>query len=98
MNDLRKKRAIPGKETDMEVAAKDLNIDFILAERGRELAGEMLRWFDLKRTGKLVSYVQKYNMDAKANIKETHLLRPIPQVELDAITNKDEFKQNPGYN
>ena len=98
MNDLRKKRAIPGKEADMEVAAKDLNIDFILDERGRELAGEMLRWFDLKRTGKLVSYVQKYNMDAKANIKETHLLRPIPQVELDAITNKDEFKQNPGYN
>ena len=98
MNDLRKKRAIPGKEADMEVAAKDLNIDFILEERGRELAGEMIRWFDLKRTGKLVSYVQKYNMDAKANIKETHVLRPIPQVELDAITNKEDFKQNPGYN
>jgi len=98
MNDLRKKRAIAGKEADMEVAAKDLNIDFILDERARELAGEMLRWFDLKRTGKLIPYVQKYNMDAKANIKETHMLRPIPQVELDAITNKDEFKQNPGYN
>lgn len=98
INDLRKKRAVPGKEADMEVTAKDLNIDFILDERARELAGELFRWYDLKRTGKLVSYVQKYNMDAKANIKETHMLRPIPQVQLDAITNKEEFKQNPGYN
>jgi len=98
MNDLRKKRAVAGKETDMEVAAKDLTIDFILDERARELAGELFRWYDLKRTGKLVSYVQKYNMDAKANIKEIHNLRPIPQVQLDAITNKEEFKQNPGYN
>lgn len=98
INDLRKKRAIPGKEASMVVAAKDLNIDFILDERARELAGELFRWYDLKRTGKLVSYVQKYNADAKANIKETHNVRPIPQVQLDAITNKDEFKQNPGYN
>jgi starch-binding outer membrane protein, SusD/RagB family len=98
MNELRRKRAVPGKEAMMEVAAKDLNIDFILEERAREFAGELLRWYDLKRTGKLVSYVQKYNMDAKTNIKETHMLRPIPQVQLDAITNKEEFKQNPGYN
>ena len=98
MNDLRKKRAIAGKEADMEITAKDLTIDFILDERARELAGELFRWYDLKRTGKLVSYVQKYNMDAKANIKETHNLRPIPQIQLDAVTNKEEFKQNPGYN
>lgn len=98
MNDLRTKRAIPGKEAAMTVTAKDLNIDFILEERARELAGELFRWYDLKRTGKLISYVQKYNMDAKANIRETHMLRPIPQVQLDAITNKDEFRQNPGYN
>jgi hypothetical protein len=98
INELRKKRAIPGKEAAMAVTAKDLTIDFILDERARELAGELFRWYDLKRTGKLVSYVQKYNADAKANIRETHLLRPIPQVQLDAITNKEEFKQNPGYN
>lgn len=98
MNNLRKKRAIAGKDADMEITAKDLNIDFILEERGRELAGELFRWYDLKRTGKLVSYVQKYNADAKANIQEMHLVRPIPQIQLDAVTNKDEFKQNPGYN
>jgi len=98
MNDLRKKGAIAGKEADMEITTTELTIDFILDERGREMAGELFRWYDLRRTGELVSYVQKYNMDAKANIKETHNLRPIPQVQLDAITNKEEFKQNPGYN
>ena len=98
VNILRKKRAIPGKEADMEVTASDLNIDFILAERARELGGEQLRWFDLKRTGKLLEYVQTWNPDGKANIKDYHTVRPIPQSQLDAVTNKDEFKQNPGYN
>ncbi|GAA4451003.1 RagB/SusD family nutrient uptake outer membrane protein [Nibrella saemangeumensis] len=98
VNTLRTKRAIAGKEEAMKITAADLSIDFILDERARELAGEQIRWYDLKRTGKLVEYVQKYNPDAKANIKEFHLVRPIPQLQLDAVTNKDEFKQNPGYN
>ncbi|MDB5261587.1 MAG: putative outer membrane protein involved in nutrient binding [Adhaeribacter sp.] len=98
LNTLRTKRAIAGKEEQMKISVADLNIDFILDERARELAGEQIRWYDLKRTGKLVEYVQKYNADAKGNIKEHHALRPIPQLQLDAVTNKDEFKQNPGYN
>jgi starch-binding outer membrane protein, SusD/RagB family len=98
MNTLRMKRAKPGKEDLMKITAADLNIDFILEERARELVGEQLRWFDLKRTNKLIEYVQKYNTDAKSNIKAHHLLRPIPQSQLDAVTNKSEFSQNPGYN
>ncbi|WP_234734207.1 RagB/SusD family nutrient uptake outer membrane protein [Tellurirhabdus bombi] len=98
INTLRTKRAIAGREEQMKITAADLNIDFILDERARELAGEQIRWYDLKRTGKLVEYVQKYNPDAKGNVKDFHLVRPIPQVQLDAVTNKDEFKQNPGYN
>ena len=74
-----------------------MNIDFILDERARELCGEQLRWFDLKRTNKLIEYVKKYNTDGAANIQAFHMLRPIPQTQLDAITNKDEFTQNPGY-
>lgn len=98
INALRTKRAIPGKETQMQVSQSDLNIDFILEERARELCGEHIRWYDLKRTGKLIEYVQAYNPDAKNNIKDFHSIRPIPQSQLDAVFNKDEFKQNPGYN
>jgi hypothetical protein len=82
-------------------------MDFVLDERARELAGEHLRWFDLKRTRKLVERIEKYNKDIKipANLLskdngyfENVLLRPIPQVELDALENAEEFGQNPGYN
>lgn len=97
MNDLRMKRAVPGHEMEMKISSEQLTIDFILEERARELCGEQHRWFDLKRTGKLVEYVRKYNPDAKDNIQDYHNLRPIPLAELDAITNKEEFKQNPGY-
>ena len=60
-------------------------------------SGEQQRFFDLKRTGKLLERVKKYNPNAAENIQDFHKLRPIPQDELDAVINKDEFKQNPGY-
>lgn len=75
----------------------DITIDFILDERARELATEGLRYWDLKRTGKLVERVSAYNTDAAPNIREHHQLRFIPQEQLDAVRNKDEFTQNPGY-
>lgn len=82
----------------MEVTAADLNIDFILDERARELAGEYMRWFDLKRTGKLLERVKKYNADAAPNIQEYHLLRPIPQTQIDRTEGgATAFPQNPGY-
>jgi len=30
-------------------------------------------------------------------IKDFHVVRPIPQKQIDAVTNKDEFAQNIGY-
>lgn len=96
LNVIRRRAAIPGHEKEMEITAADVNIDFILDERGREMAGEMTRWFDLVRTGKLLERVKAHNPNAK-DIAEFHTLRPIPQATLDAITNPDEFVQNPGY-
>ena len=81
----------------MEITADQLTLDFILDERALELAGEMFRWPDLKRTGKLIERVKKYNPNARANIREMHLVRPIPTQMIDRVTNKEEFRQNTGY-
>lgn len=98
LNVVRKRAALPGKTTNMTVAASDVTLNFILDERARELGGEQLRWFDLKRTGTLIDRVKALNPDAAVNIQTYHTLRPIPQSQLDAVTNKTKFKQNPGYN
>jgi starch-binding outer membrane protein, SusD/RagB family len=81
-----------------------ITIDTILDERALELVGEFHRWFDLKRTGKLVERVMKYNKDVRGNANafvgtdgQLKILRPIPQQALQLNANKD-FPQNPGYN
>ena len=96
INVLRKRAALLGKENEMLVAEADLNLDFILEERARELCGEHIRWFDLKRTHKLVDYVKNYNQDITL-MQPYHINRPIPQQFLDVITNPSEFGQNNGY-
>lgn len=76
--------------------AANITIDLILDERGRELMGEYGRWFDLKRTGKLVDRVKKYNPWVKGqSITDKHNLRPIPQSEIDLSFPK--MSQNSGY-
>lgn len=75
----------------------DVDIDFILDESARELATEHIRWFELKRTGKLVERARAHNLEAARNIEEFHNLRFIPQAMLDALYNSEEFGQNPGY-
>jgi hypothetical protein len=99
VNILRTRAANPGRVAAMQVLPAQMNIDFILDERARELCGEQLRWFDLKRTGKLIDRIKTQNMnpDAAAFIQTFHGVRPIPQSQLDAVTNKTAFTQNPGY-
>ncbi|MFO7822943.1 MAG: RagB/SusD family nutrient uptake outer membrane protein, partial [Cyclobacterium sp.] len=69
----------------------------ILEERARELIGEKHRWYDLKRTGTLLERVRQHNLDAAPNIQDMHLVRPIPQTQIDRVGNPGEFSQNPGY-
>lgn len=98
INTLRRRAALPGKEAEMEITVDQLNMDFILDERGRELLGEMDRWFDLVRTGTLVERVKKYNPDAAATIQPYHMLRPIPNDQIDRTDGGNAaFPQNEGY-
>ena len=97
INVVRTRAALPGQAAAMQITAADITLDFILDERARELAGEQWRWYDLKRTGKLLSRITALNPQAAPNIKSHHVVRPIPQTQIDAVTNKNEFTQNPGY-
>lgn len=98
LNIIRTRAALPGRVAQMQVTPAQISLDFILDERARELCGEQLRWFDLKRTGRLEARIQSMNPDAAAFVRPFHLVRPIPQSQLDAVTNKTVFRQNPGYN
>lgn len=96
LNVIRTRAAKPGQTAAMQVTKDKITLDFILDERAREFAGEQMRWFDLKRTGKLLDRIKALNPDITL-VQDFHNLRPIPQAQLDAVTNRDEFKQNPGY-
>ncbi|MGY5353350.1 RagB/SusD family nutrient uptake outer membrane protein [Wenyingzhuangia sp. IMCC45467] len=77
------------------VLSTEVTLDFILDERARELVGEVNRWMDLKRTGKLIERTLEHNPHAKFNnaLNEKNLLRPIPQVEID--NSGGNINQNP---
>ncbi len=82
--------------------ASEFNIVYILDERGREMLGEYTRWFDLKRTGKLVerAVMHNYRIPSAANFNgnngQLKILRPIPQIVIDLNQNIN-FPQNPAY-
>lgn len=86
----------------MQVTADQVQtggIGFILDERARELCGEHLRWYDLKRTltdNNFATYIKARNPDI-TDVQNFHRLRPVPLTELNALSNAAEFGQNPGY-
>lgn len=82
---------------DRMVDAGNIDLDVILDESAIEMAGEISRWMDLKRTGKLQERVLAHNPHAALNnaIKPFHSLRPIPQSEVDVTGNS--ITQNDGY-
>jgi tetratricopeptide (TPR) repeat protein len=87
--------------------AADIDIDYILDERMRELYLEELRLCTLMRLGKFVERARRYNTvyDGPAgtpmegsgtSVKEYHNLLPIPydEIERNVLT---KLEQNPGY-
>jgi hypothetical protein len=79
-----------------DVAAANVNMDFILDERSRELLFEEHRRYTLNRTNTWLQRVQKYNHAGGQFATERDKLFPIPQSVIDAnLTTK--MPQNPGY-
>jgi len=71
----------------------------VLDERARELYGEEFRHIALRRMGKLVERVRKYNNNPKnpgLNIQDYNVLFPIPQSQID-LNIDAAMKQNDGY-
>jgi hypothetical protein len=98
INTIRERAASsPASIPAMDITAANLSIDFILDERSRELTGENMRWLDLVRTNKLLERVRLHNKEAAPNIKDKHILRPIPQSQIDAVTTGPAYPQNPGW-
>ena len=95
LNEVRRRAGVSDK------LVGEFDIDVILDERAMELAGEYHRWFDLKRTGKLIERCVSFNKDiVSADFfvgidGENKILRPIPQEAIDL--NRGEYSQNPGY-
>lgn len=81
-------------------AENNIDLDIILKESACEMFGNGYRRMDLRRTGKLVEYNNKYNPHmigtAAATIGEK-LLWPIPQAAIDANGQLSMEDQNPGY-
>ena len=97
VNVVRRRAAFPGKEAAMEITPAQMNMEMIIEERARELLGEQHRWLDLKRWGILLERVKLHNPQA-TGIQPFHVLRPIPQNQIDRAEGNDAgFAQNEGY-
>ena len=90
---------IRARANGTSVTAAQINLDFILDERARELLAEENRRMTLMRTGTLVTRTQRYNtqiINPVVGISAKNLLLPIPKSEIDL--NKDALlEQNQGY-
>ena len=91
INVVRRRAGAPELTSDSQ-----MTVDFLLDERIRELVGEEQRRCTLLRFGKLLERTRKYNTEAGPNMKDYHVLWPIPQSIIDSNTGA-EFPQNEGY-
>ena len=84
-------------------SVNDLSNDFFLEERARELSGEQLRWFDLRRMDNnyddfnMVEWIKSKNPDTRL-MKDYHKIRPIPQTQINAMRNPElYYEKNAPY-
>ena len=78
------------------ITAAQVNLDFVLDERSRELLTEEHRRYTLLRTGTWFDRTKKYNINAGPLITLRDTILPIPQSVIDANLTKS-MPQNAGY-
>jgi len=78
------------------VSAAEVDIDYILNERARELYMEENRLATLMRLGKYVERVREHNGPLSGTIEDHNDLWPIPTTEIEKNL-EAELEQNPGY-
>ncbi len=78
------------------ITAAQVNLDFILDERSRELVTEEHRRYTLLRTKTWFDRTKKYNINASTVIALRDTIMPIPQTVIDANLTK-LMPQNPGF-
>ena len=88
---------IRSRSNASEITAAQVNIDFILDERSRELFFEEHRRWTLLRTHKYLERTMAHNMNGGQNLSPRDTLYPIPQSVIDANLTKP-MPQNPGFN
>lgn len=92
--------AVRERSNATPVLPGDVDIDYLLDERARELYGEEYRHITLRRVGKLIERVQLYcnnpGTGLGQNIQPHNVLFPIPLSEIDLNIDGD-LQQNPGY-
>lgn len=96
---------IRGRANASQIEPDDVDLDFILDERARELLAEENRRMTLVRTGTLVDRARNLSgtgplaggqIETTNGLEAKHMLLPIPQTEIDL--NKDAvLEQNNGY-
>jgi starch-binding outer membrane protein, SusD/RagB family len=73
----------------------------LLDERRREFAGEGLRWFDLQRSGNLITIMNAFEATEDAAqhkmkpVTADYIIYPVPQSQMDAAPGL--YTPNPGY-
>ena len=79
------------------VAASDVDIDYLLDERARELYAEEFRTLTLCRMGLLYDRTKRFGYEVSTRtVGEKNNLCPIPQSVIDANSQAD-FPNNPGF-
>lgn len=109
INTVRKRAMNYANEPGLNEYTGTVTIDDVLDERALELYGEVPRWNDLTRTGKLAERVLKCNWDVthvtggliqtqlSTNTQAKYSLRPIPVTWLNTLSNGQELTNNSGW-